>query len=140
MEDHHNGVNSTEELETLISDHGVLFREYRGDGFMVVGEENIFVVKDHEETGNGNHPNDEVGVKFSELNADHINELHAEEGYPTHRIEINENAEKVDNGNQSPSTEIKLYVSNHTLQFYAQAKVHKVAAAFVNFRQDCSSN
>lgn len=134
MEQHHNGVNSTEELETILSDHGVLFREYRGDGFMVVGDENIFIVKDHEETGNGNHPNDETGVEFSEVNADHIHELHAEESYPTHRLETREGAEKVETGTQAPSTEIKLYVSNHTLQFYVEAEVHKVAAAFVTFR------
>lgn len=136
MEDHHNGVNSTEELETLISDNGVLFREYRGDGFMVVGDENIFIVKDHEENGKGKNPTEEVGIEFSEVNAEHIHELHAEENRPEHRLEMNEDAERVDNGNQKPSTEIKLFVSNHTLQFYVQAEVHKVAAAFVNFRND----
>jgi len=132
MEEHHNGVNSTEELETLIGDYGVLFREYRGDGFMVVGENNIFIVKDHEDNGSNNTTNED-GVEFSEINAEHIHELHAEEVYPKHRLEIQADAEKVDNGNQAPCTEIKLWVASHSIQFYADSPVHKVAASFVNF-------
>jgi len=130
MEDHHNGVNSTEELETLLSDYGVLFREYRGDGFMVVGEENIFIVKDHETE------NKDDGVEFSEVQTDHINELHAEKSLPNCRFSNKDNAEKIDNGNQKPATEISLYISNHTILFYTNAPIHKVSAAFVNFRTD----
>jgi len=135
MEDHHNGIGTTEELEAMISDHGVLFREFRGDGYMVVGEENIFIVKDHEGNNGSSENGDDTGFEFSELSASHIHELHAERGYPSHRIERMEDAE-VDEGSRKPCTEIKLWVTSHSIQFYVDAPVHKVAAAFVNFRDD----
>lgn len=127
MEDHHNGVTSTKELEAMVSDQGVLFREYRGDGFMVVGDETIFIVKDHEN-------ND---FTFSELSARHIQELNATEGYPTHRIERREDAEKVENEEtQKPCTEATMWTTKHTLTFYMDAPVYKVASAFIHFRVD----
>lgn len=124
MEDHHNGVSSTQELEAMISDHGVLFREYRGDGFLVVGEDNIFVVKDHEN-------ND---FEFSELSARHLQELKTTEGYPTHRLERKVDEDEVEKNTQKPCTEATLWTNNHTLTFYVDAPVYKVAAAFVNFK------
>jgi len=129
MENHHNGVNSTEELETLLSDYGVLFQEYRGNGFIVVGEENIFIVRDHKQK-------DDDGISFSEVNTNHIDELHAEQNRPSNRLDNKETATRVENGQNTKPTEIALYISNHTITFYTEAPIHKVAASFVTFRTD----
>lgn len=127
MQEYHNGVDSTEELEAMVSDQGVMFREYRGDGFMVVGDDTIFVVKDHEN-------ND---FEFSEIAARHIQELNTQEGYPTQRLEVKRDEEDVEvESNRKPCTEATMWTTNHTLIFYVDASVYKVASAFINFRVD----
>lgn len=133
MEDHHNGIGTTEELETMVSDKGVLFREFRGDGYLVVGEENVFVVKDHESNKESAQNGDDSGFKFSELNIGQIKEIQTEKGYPDHRIE-HRTAAEVDNSTRKPCTEVTIWIANHTVVFYVDSPVHKVAAAFVNFR------
>lgn len=124
MKDHYEGVSSTTELESHLSEHGVLFREFRGDGFLVVGDENVFVVKDHE---NGD-------FHFSELDEEHIHEVGIEESYPTHRIERTEDETKKEP--EKPCTEVKLWTTSHTVKFYIDADVHGVSAAFVSFKSD----
>lgn len=125
MEEHYNGVSSTEELEAHLQEHGVLFQEFRGKGFLVVNDKTVFVVKDHENRD----------FQFSELSAEHIHEVTTEESYPTHRIERREDAEKTSETNK-PCTEVKIWMSSHTIQFYVDAPPHQVSTAFVNFRLD----
>lgn len=131
MENHHNGVSTTEELEMAVCDKGILFREFRGDGYLVIGDENVFVVKDHESEKQS--VNDNKGFRFSEINIEHIKEIQIEHGYPTQRFENYEDAE-VDTNTRKPCTEVTIWVANHTVVFYVDSPVHKVAAAFVNFR------
>lgn len=129
MEDHHNGVTTTEQLEEMVADKGVLFREFRGDGFMVMGEDTIFIVKDH----------DNNDFEFSELSEPHIQEVKTEEGRPTHRLERKVSAEDREVKSEEarkPSTEITIWTHSQATTFYVDSQVHKVSAAFVNFRTD----
>lgn len=131
MEEHHNGISTTEELETIINDKGILFREFRGDGYLVIGDEDVFVVNDHESEKQS--VDDNAGFRFSEINIEHIKEIQIEKGYPTERFE-NSNRAEVETSTRKPCTEVTIWVANHSVVFYVDSAVHKVAAAFVNFR------
>lgn len=134
MEEYHNGVNTTQELETTLDDNNIFFREYRGDGFLSIGTDNLFIVKDHEKRKETVQTGDDTGFTFSELNIRHIKELEVEKDYPTARLERTEDAE-VETQNKKPCTKVTIWIANHTVTFYIASNPHKVASAFVHFRQ-----
>lgn len=131
METHYNGVNTIEELETLVSDLGVLFREYRGDGYLVVGEDDVFIVKNNE-YDESVYGTDSCGFVFSEVNSGHITEIRTETRYP--RLKDETVGISVSEESRRPCTLLTIWTTNHPVEFYVDAPVQKVSAAFVRFR------
>lgn len=124
MDPKHTSMN-TPQLEEMLSDQGVLFREYRGDGFMVVGDKTVFIVKDHEENE----------FEFIEVPEGQIAEVHLYKDRPSGKERnMSEDEVEVNEENHTDCTKVTIWASSHATRFFVEAKPQSVAATFIAHR------
>lgn len=120
IQSYQQNIRSTEELEGHLAEEGVLLREYSGKGFMVIGDDTIFMIK----------KNSDIDFKFLELCQRHIQEISAAMNRPEHRITNG------DPENPVPCTEVTIRTQNNATKFYVRSIPQDVAIALSNFRME----
>lgn len=126
MDEHSNGRENATQLEQRLSDYGVLHQSAQNHGFIVIGDDRVFIVKEES-------PTKPEGFSFEKIPFDNIESFRVEQGTPDAQV-LSDDAEKVsDGGNDRTTTHIRLHLASHAVDFYADADPREVASAFVTF-------
>lgn len=126
METHSNGRENATQLESRLSNHGVLYHAQTGHGFIVIGDEQIFIVEEES-------PDRIDGFSFEKIPIEHIESFKVELGSEDNRYEQGAEKASSDGGQSKPTTHIRLHLKSHAIDFYADADPREVASSFVTF-------
>lgn len=125
MKDHSNGRENATQLEQRLADYGVLFHIVNDNGFIVIGDDRIFIV-------NEANPTKTEGFSFQKIPFDAVERFHVELGKPDDRYDQSD-AEKVSDGDPAKPTHIRLWLPTDAVDCYVDADPREVASSFVTF-------
>lgn len=124
MNDHSHGRENATQLEERLANYGVLYHSIDGHGFIVIGDDTIFIVEEES-------PTSVDGFNFKEIPYENVEQFQVELGDPPERYQ-QEGVEKVtDNENSKPITHIRLWLPSDAVDTYVDADPREVASSFV---------
>lgn len=125
MDEYANGVETAIHLEQRLRDEGVVYPLFEGNGFVVVGDGRVFVVREP-------NPNSPDGFVFKEVDRDDVELFRIEQGRPSQsRYVDGERAEW-----SGTLTHVKLWLPSDAVDCVVDADPRAVASAFVTFVLD----
>ncbi len=125
MDEHANGIETALHLEGRLRDEGVLYPLFEGNGFLVVGDRRVFVVREP-------NPNSADGFTFKQVDRDDVELFRIEQGRPAQsRYVDGERAEW-----SGTLTHVKLWLPSDAVDCVVDADPRAVASAFVTLSLD----
>lgn len=125
MDEHGRGVETAVHLEERLRDRGVLYRLFEGNGFVVVGDRRVFVVREPT-------PNSPEGFVFKEVDRDDVELFRIEAGRPEQSRYVDGERE----AHPEPLTHVKLWLPSDAIDCVVDADPREVASAFVTLVLD----
>ncbi len=125
MDDHANGVETAVHLEQRLRDLGVVYPLFEGNGFVVVSDHRVFVVREP-------NPNSADGFVFKEVARDDVELFRIEQGRPSQSRYVE--GERTDWSGSL--THVKLWLPSDAVDCVVDADPREVASAFVTLVTD----
>jgi len=125
VDEHGNGVETAIHLEQRLRDEGVVYPLFEGNGFVVVGDRRVFVVREPT-------PDSPDGFVFKEVARGDVDLFRIEEGRPAQSRYVDGDRAEYD----GTLTHLKLWLPSDAVDCVVDADPRAVASAFVTLVLD----